>query len=699
MNIARINRHVAESLHDLYESLIRHNFLVELEMWETNVEDREPKGIDDALKAGASIAIYDGGSVGAAIEEIKKAARAADPPKVERDLIDAKNHLADFEQHAGDHEWYNEEKNIDVLNTIKFSEPSYWALKIKPILKKHGMIKVVDELIFNHKAKKRGLIDPSITVESATAGTHSLTGSEPPQQSQSFAPEYGKSLSDIGNGERFATLYGDNVRYCKKWKKWLIWDDTRWAVDELGCIDQLAKKTVISIYNEISQIGGNSEAASAKREEIFTHAKRSESDSKINALLSRARSERNIPAKPEQFDKNRDLLCVENGILNLQTGELLPHNQSDFITKIAPVIYDTKAECPTFMRFIRRIMDGNEELITFIQRAAGYSLTGDVSERCMFILYGSGKNGKSTLVEVLSELLGNYSLRTPTETLMVKHGSTGVPNDVARLKGARFVSASETEEGQRLSESKIKDMTGGDTLTARYMHGEWFDFSAEFKIWLSTNHKPTIQGTDQAIWDRIRLIPFNVRIPEKEQNKHLLIQLKTELPGILNWAIQGCLAWRRDGLGMPAEVISAVSDYRCEMDIVGQFISECCIESAAVQVTSKALYTDYCEWCDKNGERSLSQNKFGRRIKERGFEDGRNGKARFWRGIGLIDDRISNSGDERYEKTGDDVTHLSEMTQSDAESSINGYKIPREEINRETASRCVTASQELTRVF
>jgi putative DNA primase/helicase len=269
----------------------------------------------------------------------------------------------------------------------------------------------------------------------------------------------------------------------------------------------------------------------------------------------------------------------------------------------------------------------SEELRGFVQRASGYSATADTSEQCMMINHGSGMNGKSTFQEAIAAALGDYAMRAPTEMLMAKR-SGGVPNDVARLKGARFVSASETEEGRRLAESLVKDLTGQDTITARFMKAEWFDFEPTHKLWLSTNHKPEIRGTDNAIWRRIRLVPWSVAIPPKEQDKKLPAKLRTELPGILAWIVRGCLDWRRGGLRPPNEVRRATIEYRAEMDILAVFISECCETGDDQRTYASDLYKAYKLWCDDTGERPETQTKFGRRLTEKGYENGGKGGAR-----------------------------------------------------------------------
>jgi putative DNA primase/helicase len=349
-------------------------------------------------------------------------------------------------------------------------------------------------------------------------------------------------------------------------------------------------------------------------------------------MISLAKSE--VAIKPDQLDRDRWLLNCRNGLLDLETGQLLPHDRKHLITKLIDVEYLPSATCDLWLKFLNEIMGGNQDLIGFIQRALGYSLTGDISERCIFILYGSGANGKTTLLSVLGEILNDYALQTPTQTLMTKHFE-GIPNDVARLKGARFVTATESETNQRLNEGLIKQLAGGDMVSARFMRGEFFDFMPTHKLWLATNHKPVIRGTDKAIWDRIRLIPFNVAIPEEKQDKHLSKKLLSEASGILNWAIKGCLKWQSEGLGTPPEVKEATQAYREEMDILANWLGDSCLTGKQYSASAKSLYQSYLNWCEENGEKHISQRQFGLSLTERGFVKGRDTKGIIWQGIGI----------------------------------------------------------------
>jgi len=442
--------------------------------------------------------------------------------------------------------------------------------------------------------------------------------------------------SDYGNARRLVANFGTDIRYCYDWVRWLVWTGTHWQTDRTGALDRIAKKTALQIYKEVAVM----EEDTARKAHL-KHAKYSESGTALREMVRLAQSEPVVPVEAKHLDANPHFLNCPNGTLDLLTGELRDHCRADLITRVVPAHYDPEARCPMWEDFMHRIMNGNEDLIGFIRRAVGYTLTGDIRERCFFILHGTGANGKSVFLETLRNVLGDeYSIRTPTETLMYKRSDGGVPNDVARLKGARFVSASETDEGKRLAEARIKDMTGGDTISARFMRAEFFDFKPEFKIWLSTNHKPDIRGTDKGIWDRIRLIPFHVRIPEAEQDNKLAQKLLTELPGILAWAVRGCMEWQKDGLGMPAEVRVATADYQAEMDTFANFFADCCVAHAEARVAIKDLYEAHQSWCEENGERHAiqkSQKEFSMKLAERGFVKKRSGAGGtvVWYGVGL----------------------------------------------------------------
>jgi len=400
----------------------------------------------------------------------------------------------------------------------------------------------------------------------------------------------------------------------------------------MGLLRKMCKGVIKDMYKEASEMENEKD-----RKELIQYVMRCETVKKARDMAEFAQSEDGIPVLPEHLDKNIYLINCLNGTVDLKTGELRPHKREDLITKLAPANYNPDAKCTVWLDHLNKIMDGNDELIKFLQKAFGYSLTGDASERKIFIQYGSGANGKSVTNDTIALIMGDYAMRTPTTSLHVKRGD-GIPNDIARLKGARFVYASEAEQGQRLAEGAIKDMTGGEKITARFLHQEYFDFYPEFKIWLGTNHKPEIRGTDPAIWDRIRLIPFTVRIPENEQipKTEILELFKEEIDGIFSWLVKGCLLWQEEGLGFPKEVSAATNKYRNEMDIIGNFINDECVLGENRAVSAKDLYATYEKWGENNGEDIISKTLFGKKLNERGIDSYQGSKNTTMRaGIGL----------------------------------------------------------------
>jgi putative DNA primase/helicase len=325
---------------------------------------------------------------------------------------------------------------------------------------------------------------------------------------------------------------------------------------------------------------------------------------------------------------------VKNGTIDLESGKFRAHCQEDMITKIANVEYDPKADCPAWKHFVREIMDYQSEVIQFLQTVTGWAITGDTSGQSMFILYGSGANGKSTFLNTIMHLLGDYAIATPTETFMKRNGDQ-ITNDIARLRGTRFVTTTEAEQGRRLSEPLIKQITGNDKMTARFLYGEFFNFVPTFKIFMATNHKPVIKGTDHGIWRRIKLIPFTTRIEESKQDKHLEEKLKAEGSGILNWLIEGALRWRREGMNPPDDIRKATDEYQGEMDVIGNFLKECTIQRAGATIRIRELFKAYQDWCDQNNEHACSERFLSLRLKEMGFKQSRTAEARFWDGVGL----------------------------------------------------------------
>jgi putative DNA primase/helicase len=447
--------------------------------------------------------------------------------------------------------------------------------------------------------------------------------------------EGGRQLTDLGNAERMIQDYGEELRYCANWKKWLIWDGARWRIDQTHEVYHYAKRTVRNMYQTAAFLSNDQE-----RRLLVDHALRSESANRLRAMVEVAGWDPEIAVTPDAMDTDQWVLNVANGQIDLRTGEIHDHDRAAHITKVAPVAYNPEATCPTWERFLYQIFSGDEELISFVQRAIGWCLTGDVSEQALFILYGTGANGKSTFLNTLMQLMGDYGMQTPTETLMAKRGDQ-VSNDIARLRGTRYVTAIEAEQGRRLAESLIKQLTGADHMTARFLYGEFFDFIPTFKIFLATNHKPVIRGTDYAIWRRVRMVPFETTIPTEKQDRRLGEKLCDEFAGILNWAIAGCLGWQREGLGTVHAVEQATENYRGEMDILASFVTECCEQNPNTMIRARDLFKAYQRWCEDANERAQSERAVGMRLQEMGMDRIRRSDGRYWIGITVKEEHRS----------------------------------------------------------
>lgn len=441
--------------------------------------------------------------------------------------------------------------------------------------------------------------------------------------------------SDFGNARRLVAEHLGDVRYVHVWKSWLVFDGARLKRDESGEMMRRAKAVAQRLFTESIE----AEAGSERRKQLVKHALRSSNYNGLRNMIAAAESESDVPVAPHELDADPWLFNCRNGVVDLRSGEIRPAGPEQLITKVSPAAYDPNAGCPTWLAFLDRILDGDTELIEFLRRAIGYTLAGHTSEQVLFLLHGGGANGKTTLLELIRHIAGDYASQVPADSLMATRMGGGIPNDLARLPGARFVSAVETDEGRRLAEGLVKRITGGDTITARFLHAEWFDFRPQFTLWLAANHLPTIHGTDDAIWRRIRLIPFNVQIPEAERDPHLDAKLKAEADGILAWAIGGAIDWAHGGLTQPAAVIRSTRTYRAEQDTLGDFLTERCHLAEGAWATVGHTFEAYVAWCEANGERPRSNRWLTQQLAARGIGRGQlttGDRARTYLGLGLL---------------------------------------------------------------
>ncbi len=440
------------------------------------------------------------------------------------------------------------------------------------------------------------------------------------------------TFDDMGNAERFVDLFGENVRYCYTEKKWYFYNSMRWSVDNLGVILRMADKCVEAMKAEAKlYLQADEESGGDMAKKFEKHMKSSRSNKSKKAMLNEI--EHHLPILPIQMDRYKMALNTPSGIINLKNGDVKAHNPEYYFTKITSVDCAEAADCLRWLAFLDDIFAGDKDLIRYIQKAVGYSLTGSTAEQCAFFLYGTGRNGKSTFIDVIRDVFGDYAANIQPETIMVKSSqSNAINSDIARLKGARLVTSVEPNEGVRLNEGLLKQLTGDDTVTARKLYSEEFEFKPEFKLWMATNHKPIIRGTDTGIWRRIHMIPFNVQIPEDKVDKNLTHKLKAEMTGIFKWCIDGCLMWQREGLQMPAAVLKSVREYRREMDVISAFIEDKCTLEGTVQASM--LYAAYASWADSNNEYCMSNTKFSTELAKR-FEKIKGRNYNYFTGISI----------------------------------------------------------------
>ena len=404
-----------------------------------------------------------------------------------------------------------------------------------------------------------------------------------------------------------------------------------------------------AIYRKIDPVivqGAAKEFLQDASNNLGLHAKTVRSRNHINATVELSRA--GLSVDPETFDTDENLFGLSDGSVLDLSDQTLVSDPSTIVTKAGSVVFDPEATCPIWEAFLDRIFESDREVISFLQRAVGYSLSGSVKEQAAFILIGKGANGKSTFLYILQHLFGDYATTVPMQTLMEQGKFGNQTNDLASLFGKRLVVASEGERDQKLAENKIKLMTGGDRIKCRHLYQDYFEFEPVFKLWLATNNLPLINGSDDAIWRRLRIIDFPVSIPPEEQDPDLAKTLLSELPGILNWALEGHRKWKECGLQPPESVMRSIKSYRNENDIVGQWIESCCSTGCAGSTAITLLHGSYATWCQKSGFEALSREAFGKELTRKGFQNikARDGNRR--KGIILNDDdfEMSVSGEK-----------------------------------------------------
>ena len=464
-----------------------------------------------------------------------------------------------------------------------------------------------------------GMVQPGTLIYLAKA----QGWTDPRKQRKSVVRSYDwTDLNDIGNAADFAASNVDELRYCVAWEKWLNWDGTRWKIDDEGRPLKLATEMVVRMFSDVME---------TKQAQQLKHVCDSAKIARLKAMIELAGP--NLPIRVEELDQDVWILNCKNGIIDLRTGKLLPHDRNKGITTLCPTAFDISAESPVWNQFLQDVF-ADDDLIQFVQRLFGCFLTGDVSEQKLAIFYGTGANGKSTLLNAFMDTIGpDYTMQCMPDFLMEKKRESH-PTEKASLFGKRFVSCVETEASRKLAESTVKMLTGGEKIMARRMREDFWEFDPTHKLVLCTNHRPIIAGTDHGIWRRLLLVPFLQRFDGDRQDKQLPEKLRAERAGILAWAVRGCLEWQRIGLNPPVSVTGATEDYRSSEDIFGRFMADCCVVSKNTTVKFSDLYARFEQWAHDGGEYRPSTRAVGVWLDDNGFEKYAS-NGRWYRGLML----------------------------------------------------------------
>jgi len=418
-------------------------------------------------------------------------------------------------------------------------------------------------------------------------------------------------FSEVALAQRFVDRHAENVRFVDRWGRWMVWDGTRWRHDDTRNAADLARILCDEAATECER-RASERVGSAKT---------------VSAVLYLASVDRRLAATVGQWDADPWLLNTPDGVIDLRTSKLRPHRHDDYLTKVTAV--GPRGDCPLFLRFLHRITGGDTDLIAYLQRALGYALTGVTSGHALFFAYGTGANGKSVLLSTIAGILGDYHKTSAMETFTASKGDRH-PTELADLRGARLVTASETEEGRNWAESRIKQLTGGDRISARFMRQDFFEFQPTFKLFVAGNHKPTLCSVDEAMRRRVHMMPFAVTIPPNERDGELSEKLKAERPGILKWLIEGCLRWQREKLAPPQAVTAATAGYMEAEDTIASWIGDRCERDPVAWTSSTELFGSWVAWANAAGERAGSQKRLTQTLESHGF---RRHKTRYAQGF------------------------------------------------------------------
>lgn len=441
------------------------------------------------------------------------------------------------------------------------------------------------------------------------------------------------ALTDMGNAERFVARNRDQVRYCPQRRKWLMWEHCRWVWDERGYVQNLAKQTVRSIYEEAAACPDDEQRAA-----LAKHARTSENSARVQAMLTLAQSELGMPVLVHELDADAYALNCSNGTIDLRKGELRRHRRSDLITKSTGIQFNPTAKSELWDRVLHDATGGDVELASYLQRVVGYALIGEPLERVFFFLFGPPGTSKSTLIDAFHAALGDYAESATFETWLVQSNVGGNRGDIVRLLGARLVTSTEVTRGARWDEALIKRVTGGDELVAAAKFEAEVSFRPSFTLVLAANDAPSAREDDAGLWARMRRIPFTAQIPPERQDPSIKTKLREpeHAAAVLAWAVAGCLEYRRSGFGSCKAVEASTAEYRADLDHFAEFLSDACVFEDGARVTRKALRETYRGWCDETGRRSLLADKeIAEKLRGRGCESHKIGGSRLWLGVRL----------------------------------------------------------------
>ena len=533
----------------------------------------------------------------------------------------------------------------------------------------------VDILVWGTSAPKPNNALPTPTLKAVVSNTEALTTidqmvnaiaatgedptdaqSKPPSDAAKFVGNEGIeddtnvdvdlklefSPGEIGHGERFVDYWGETTRYDASRGMWMLWRNTHWEPDIADEVVFRMTRVARNILTcETRAIWNRSDeeadriAAMAKR--VYEAGIKLHRYRTITSSLQFAKVLPGMSTRTSHYDADPMVFNCQSGVVDLRTGLVAPHRAEDLLTKISPVpLGGTEEQCPRWMQFLDEIMCGDKELVAYLQRLVGYILTGSMKEQCFFLFYGGGANGKSTFINVIKHLTGAYGQQVDFTTFMDMNRGGSPRNDLAGLVGKRFVVSPEGMEGKALDEPVVKQFTGGDTLTVRFLNKEFFEFQPVGKIVLASNYRPVVKGTDHGIWRRMRLVPFLAKFEEGSADLDLTEKLLKETPAILRWAVEGSRLWFQQGLGIPSAVSAATMSYRSSMDIFQTFLDERCHVEYTATVGAQTIYDAYTDWCACAGIRiPMKQSVFGQRLEERGFLRKKTATKNVWMGVGL----------------------------------------------------------------